>query len=96
MDTYIYECIVTDQIDQSDSDIVIVTVTHATQWQLGDVNHDETIDIIDTLMIAQRYVGLDPQPFYPEEADVDGSGAIDIVDALMVAQAYVGLTKLPP
>jgi len=94
--THIYTCTVTDGDGQTDSDSVTVTVSESSQFQNGDVNHDGTVDIIDALMIAQHYVGLDPQPFYPEEADVDGSGTIDIVDALMVAQAYVGLIELPP
>ncbi|MBN1217158.1 MAG: endo-1,4-beta-xylanase [Candidatus Lokiarchaeota archaeon] len=97
MDTYIYECIVTDQIGQSNSDLVVVTVTHAAQWQLGDVNHDETIDIIDALLVAQYYVGEDPQPFYSEQADVNEDGAINIVDALLISQYYVGqIPSLPP
>jgi len=94
--TYTYTCIVSDGNGQTDSDSVIVIVIETTEFQNGDVNHDGNVDIVDALMIAQYYVGLDPQPFYPEEADVDGSGTIDIVDALMVAQAYVGLIELPP
>ncbi len=94
--TYTYTCTVTDGDGQMDSDSVTVTVSQSTEFQNGDVNHDSNVDIVDALMIAQYYVGLDPQPFYPEEADVDNSGSIDIVDALMVAQAYVGLIELPP
>jgi len=94
--SYTYIMTVSDQIGQTASDTVIVTILPSGEFQNGDVNHDGNVDIIDALMIAQHYVGLDPQPFYPEEADVDGSGAIDIVDALMVAQAYVGLIELPP
>jgi beta-glucosidase len=58
---------------------------------LGDVNSDSTVDIIDALLIAQFYVGLDPDNFNQEAADVDCSGSIDIVDALLTAQYYVGL-----
>jgi len=92
---YTYTCIVTDGEGKIDSDSVIVIV-FGNDFQNGDVNHDGNVNIVDALMIAQYYVGLDPQPFYPEEADVDDSGAIDIIDALMVAQAYVGLIQLPP
>ena len=66
------------------------------QYQNGDVNHDDMVDIVDALLIAQYYVELNPQPFYPEQADVNGDGVIDIIDALLVAQAYVGLIELPP
>ena len=57
----------------------------------GDVNNDGSINIVDALMIAQYYVGLNPAGFISANADVNCSGNIDIVDALMVAQYYVGL-----
>jgi hypothetical protein len=60
---------------------------------LGDVNDNGEIDIIDALMIAQFYVGLDPSGFVTSAADANCSGDIDIVDALLVAQYYVGLVE---
>jgi non-reducing end alpha-L-arabinofuranosidase len=57
----------------------------------GDVNGNGSIDIVDSLLIAQYYVGLNPSGFNTSCADVNCSGAIDIVDALLVAQRYVGL-----
>jgi alpha-galactosidase len=59
--------------------------------ELGDANGDESIDIVDALLIAQYYVGLDPSGFIPGNADTNCDGSIDIVDALLVAQYYVGL-----
>jgi glucuronoarabinoxylan endo-1,4-beta-xylanase len=58
---------------------------------LGDVNNDGAIDIIDALLIAQYYVGLDPSGFDISRADCDCDGTVDIIDALLVAQYYVGL-----
>lgn len=60
-------------------------------YRKGDVNHSGTVDIVDALMIAQNYVGLNPANFDSSLADVNCSGAVDIVDALMTAQYYVGL-----
>ncbi|MBN2532163.1 MAG: hypothetical protein JXB88_04695 [Spirochaetales bacterium] len=59
--------------------------------EMGDVNNDGSIDIIDALSIAQHYVGLNPTNFDPSLADVSADGSIDIVDALLIAQCYVGL-----
>jgi hypothetical protein len=56
----------------------------------GDVNLDEEITIIDALLTAQHYVGLETSTFYEAVADVDADDDIDIVDALMIAQFYVG------
>ena len=57
--------------------------------ELGDVNTDGTIDIVDALLVAQYYVGQDPQPFDPRLADVNCDSQIDIIDALLIAQKYV-------
>ena len=46
---------------------------------LGDVNNNGDIDIVDALLIAQYYVGLDPIGFVSSAADVNCSCAIDIV-----------------
>jgi glucuronoarabinoxylan endo-1,4-beta-xylanase len=62
----------------------------------GDANSSGTVDIVDALLSAQYYVGLNPSGFNAQVADVNCSGAIDIVDALLVAQYYVGLlTSFP-
>lgn len=60
---------------------------------MGDVNQDMSIDIVDALLIAQYYVGLEPPNFEPSLADVNCSDKIDIVDALLVAQMYVDLIR---
>lgn len=57
----------------------------------GDVNGDGTVDIVDALLAAQYYVGLDPPNFNADAADVNCDGTVDIVDALIIAQFYVGL-----
>jgi hypothetical protein len=59
--------------------------------QLGDVNDDGSISIVDALLVAQYYVGLTPLVFLVERADVNCDGSVNIVDALRIAQYYVGL-----
>jgi hypothetical protein len=58
---------------------------------LGDVNNDGNINIVDALLVAQFYVGLNPSNFDQSRADTNCSGGIDIVDALLIAQYSVGL-----
>jgi hypothetical protein len=70
---------------------LVFTIMTSSAQDLGDVNNNGDVDIIDALMIAQFYVGLDPSGFISSAADVNCSGDIDIVDALLVAQFYVGL-----
>jgi arabinan endo-1,5-alpha-L-arabinosidase len=59
----------------------------------GDVNGNNTVDIVDALLVAQYYVGLNPQGFDTTVADVNCDNAIDIIDALRIAQYYVGLVS---
>ena len=56
-----------------------------------DVNEDGVENIIDALMIAQYYVGLDPPGLNSALADVDSDGIINIIDALKVTQYDVGI-----
>ncbi|MBN1216456.1 MAG: cellulase family glycosylhydrolase [Candidatus Lokiarchaeota archaeon] len=66
-------------------------------YEIGDVNHDQQITIVDALLISQYEVGFNPSPFYPEQADVNMDGIINIIDALLIAQFTVGLIpSLPP
>jgi hypothetical protein len=58
---------------------------------LGDVNSNGTIDIVDALLVAQYYVGLAPAQFDVTVSDVNATGSTDIVDALLIARYYVGL-----
>ncbi len=62
----------------------------------GDVNGSGTVDIVDALLVAQYYVGLNPAGFNATVADVNCSGTIDIVDALQIARFYVGLISAFP
>ena len=71
--------------------LLVFCFAHVCAAECGDVNGDETTDIVDALLIAQYYVSLDPQPFDESAADVNGDNMIDIVDALLVAQYYVEL-----
>ncbi|MBN2738891.1 MAG: glycoside hydrolase family 3 C-terminal domain-containing protein [Spirochaetales bacterium] len=59
----------------------------------GDVDESGYLNIVDSLLIAQHYVGLNPQGFItaPQIGDVDCNGATNIVDSLLIAQYYVGL-----
>ncbi|MBN1697262.1 MAG: dockerin type I repeat-containing protein [Spirochaetales bacterium] len=70
---------------------LVMAVFAAFPQSLGDVNGNGNIDIVDALLVAQYYVGLDPQNFSISLSDVNASGGTDIVDALLIAQFYVGL-----
>ena len=78
--------------------ISLVFVVSATfsYGQCGDVNEDGSVSIVDALLCAQEYVGLDPPALTAplEYCDVDCNGSITIVDALRLAQVYVGVISV--
>jgi len=59
---------------------------------VGDVNDDDSIDPIDSLLVAQCYVGLrNFEPYKLIAGDVNADGSMNIIDALRIAQYYVKL-----
>jgi hypothetical protein len=68
----------------------VPTNTPTPVQNLGDVNNNGTIDIVDALLVAQYYVGLNPSNFDISRADTNCDGSVNIVDALLIAQYYVG------
>lgn len=58
--------------------------------ELGDANGDGTINVVDSLAVAQYAEGQSPQPFYPEAADADCDGTIDTDDSALISQFAIG------
>jgi arabinogalactan endo-1,4-beta-galactosidase len=77
--------------------LVFFVISAASTYCLtGDANNNGTVDIVDALLVAQYYVGLQPQGINTSVMDVNGDGSIDIVDALLIARYYVGLISSFP
>ena len=59
--------------------------------ELGDVDGNDIVNIVDALQIARYDAGISPDPFYESAADVDCNSSINIVDALQVARYDAGI-----
>lgn len=61
------------------------------------MNEDNEVDIIDALLVAQYYVGINPPGLInPGVSDVNYSEETDIVDTLLIAQLYVDIIQIFP
>ena len=60
----------------------------APEWQLGDVNHDTKINVADVTALIQYVLGVDVDPFFPEQANVDGDaeGKYNVADVTALIQ----------
>ncbi len=71
--------------------LILFCAGHLAAAECGDANSNGTIDIVDALVVAQYYVGLNPAAIDLSASEVNGDGSVTIVDALLIAQYYVGL-----
>ncbi|MFZ2938284.1 MAG: dockerin type I domain-containing protein, partial [Candidatus Omnitrophota bacterium] len=62
------------------------TAKTASTPAIYDLNKDETVDVLDLVMAAQRFgeTTSDPHPNY----DVNADGIVDIADIVLVAQNF--------
>jgi len=71
-------------------DTVLTVGVKTQKWDLGDVNHDGSINTVDVRMILQRIVNkLGDGDLDMSLADVSGDGKVDTVDARLILQYIV-------
>ncbi|MBN2738192.1 MAG: family 43 glycosylhydrolase [Spirochaetales bacterium] len=77
----------------SDSEIADLANNQQTK-NLGDVNDDQIVNIVDALLMAQYYVSMPISgTFIEANGDVNCDSIVNIVDALLTAQYYVKLIE---
>ena len=62
--------------------------------KMGDVNHDDAIDVTDAVLIIDEILVKHPDNFDATLADVNGDGDIDVTDVVMVIDAILGKITL--
>ncbi len=63
---------------------VTIGAEFASVADMGDVNNDDQVNILDVLAVLNYILGKDPQPFDFEQADMNEDGVIDISDAMAI------------
>ena len=56
----------------------------------GDANCDGSVDILDVIAISNYIIGLPPEPFCFENADVNNDGVINLSDLIATVNIIVG------
>lgn len=69
------------------------TAVTVEDYQNGDVDGDDVVDLADAVLVINYYVGKPVTTFVYKAADVDGDGVIDLADAVLIINYYVG--KIP-
>ena len=62
--------------------------------KLGDVNHDEAVDVTDAVLIIDDILLKNPSNYDASLADVNSDGYIDVTDVVMVIDAILGKIEL--
>lgn len=60
----------------------ILVAYFGVDFLLGDANCDGTVNIVDVVIIANKILGLEPEPFCFENADINGDGVINLNDLI--------------
>ena len=62
--------------------------------KMGDVNHDNAVDVTDVVLIIDEILQKSPANFDASLADVNGDGDINVTDAVLVIDAILGKIEL--
>lgn len=80
---YLYKVLSTDLKEYDLSNIVAATPLTAT---IGDANGSGDIDVVDVITTVNYAVGLKPNPFIFDAADVNADKNIDVLDVIGIVQ----------
>ena len=61
------------------------------EWEVGDVNHDQVVDIEDVTMLISYVLGNPVEGFFVTEADINGEQPIDVVDVTTLISRVLGM-----
>lgn len=83
--------------DAGDYATIVVGSGQTDQTVYGDINGDETINIVDLVLVAKAIAGT--EEFDEDQvlaADVNGDGVVNIVDYVLIAKRIAGtITEFP-
>ena len=85
--TYKVKALYTDGTESQWSNIEEVTLS---AYAMGDVNHDNSVDIDDVTALIARVLGNAPEVFFEDQANCDGAEGIDINDVTALIAIVLG------
>jgi len=63
-------------------------VIFGTEYLIGDINRDGTVNIYDAVELAVAYGSTPSSPYWNPQADLNGDNIIDIFDIALFSQNY--------
>ena len=65
-------------------------VINVQSFEMGDVNHDNNVDVADVMLMVKYVMQKTPSPFFIENADVNGDGRYDVSDVMGIVKISLG------
>ncbi len=62
------------------------------QYPPWDVNMDDSVDVLDMIIIAQHWMETPNSPNWYDRADVNGDGIVNVLDLIIVGQHFTSST----
>ena len=55
-------------------------------YEMGDVNHDGEVSLLDIMILVNRVLEIEQEIFYPENADMDYDGEFSLADIMLIVE----------
>lgn len=78
-------------VEVSEGELIERAVALAHAHDVGDVDHDGGLSVVDAVLVQRHLAEMNPAPFDSTLADVDRDGEVSIVDAVLVQQRLAEL-----
>ncbi len=63
----------------------VESIIHVNTFMPGDVNDSRSVNVTDIVVSAQYVLGMNPEPFIFEAADMNGDGSVTVTDIMLIA-----------
>ena len=81
------------KLSSKDAQPVLITLICRSDYELGDVNKDDVVDISDVVMTVNYVLGNETNESVLVYGDLDGNGIIDITDVVALVNQILQVSN---